>query len=148
MPETWRDVVVALAGTEGAVRLEDGADWDAKYIAEVVAPGLLLRNRGNSEQEAWRGVAHGLGDIRLVQLLEAAGWSDIDEVVDQVTYVAARDLDGALWAIGVAAGDGDRRRYIESDIEYDGRTFNRVAFVEPIDTRDWGSLKAALDASI
>lgn len=145
--ETWRDVVAALAGTEGAMRLVDGADFDAKYVAEVSVPGLLLRSRGDSEQEAWRDAAHRLGDFRLVQLLEAAGWTDIDEVIDQVTYVVARDRHGALWAIGVAANDGDRRGYIESDIEYHSRTFDRIAFVDPVDTRDWPSLEAALGAS-
>ena len=92
-------------------------------------------------------VAHSLGDFRLVQALEAAGWTDIDEVIDQSTYVVARDRDGALWAIGVAAADGDRRGYIETDIGLDGRVFDRVAFIDPLDTRDSGALLAALETN-
>jgi hypothetical protein len=127
--------------------LIDADGWDANVVAEVVVPGGLFRGRGDDEEQAWRSVAHFLGDFRLVQALEAGGWSEVDEVIDQVTFVVARDRDDALWAIGVAARDGDRRGYIESDIEYDDRTFDRVAFVEPIDTRDWTSLSAALQAS-
>ncbi len=147
MVERWRDVVVAIAGPDATLSVTNGAIWAASVIAEVVVPGGLFRSRGDDEDAALRGIAHRLGDLRLVQALEAAGWSDIDEGIDQVTYVVGRDRDGALWAIGVATRDGDRRGYIETDIEYDDRTFDRVAFVEPIDTRDWASLDAALEAN-
>lgn len=109
MSQPWHDVVAVLAGADGAMSLMDGADWEANVVAQVAVPGGLFRSRGDDEEEAWRGVAHSLGDFRLVQLLEAAGWSDIDEVIDQTTYVIARDRDGTLWAIGVATADGDRR---------------------------------------
>lgn len=147
MTPSWHDVVATLAGPDGIMELIDNADWDANVVAEVDVPGGLFRGPGDDEERAWRTVAHSLADFRLVQALEAAGWTDIDEVIDQVTYVVARDRAGALWAIGVAARAGDRRRYIESDIGYDARTFDRVAFVEPLDTRDWASLNAALEAS-
>jgi hypothetical protein len=127
--------------------LIDGAGWDANIAAEVDVPGGLFRSRGDDEEEAWRGVAHSLADFRLVQALEAAGWTDIDEVIDQWTYVIARDRDGALWAIGVAAADGAGRGSIADDIGYDDRDFDRIAFVEPIDTRDAGALLAALKAN-
>jgi hypothetical protein len=145
--QSWHDVVADLAGADGAMRLMDGSVWDANVIAEVVVPGGLFRSRGDDEEEAWRGVAHRLGDLRLVQALEAAGWTDIDEVIDQVSYVVARDRDGVHWAIGVAARDGDRRGYIATDIEFDDRDFDRIAFVEPIHTLDKASLIAALEAS-
>jgi hypothetical protein len=144
---TWREVAATLAGPDGALRTMDGAEWDANVIAEAMVPGGLFRSLGDHDEDAWRGVAHRLGERRLIQGLEAGGWTDIDEVIDQTTYVVARDPDGLLWAIGVAARDGDRREYIESDVEYDDRAFDRVAFIEPIDTRDSVSLKAALEAS-
>ena len=146
--QPWRDVVEILAGPEGAMRMMDAAGWDANVVAEVVVPGGLFRSRGDHEEEAWRGVAHSLGDFRLVQALEAAGWTEIDEVIDETTYVVARDRDGMRWAIGVAAADGDRRGYIERDIGFDGGAFDRVAFIDPLDTRDSGALLAALEANV
>jgi hypothetical protein len=50
-----------------------------------------------------------------------------------------------LWAIAVAGADGDRRGYIASDIGYDYRDFDRIAFVEPLDTQDLATLSAALE---
>jgi hypothetical protein len=138
-------VVAVLAGADGEVTLMDGAVWDANVVAQVVVPGGLFRSRGDDEEQAWRGVAHSLGDFRLVQVLEAAGWTDIDEVIDQTTFVVARDRDGTLWAIGVATAAGDRRGYIATDIGYDDRDFDRIAFVEPLDTQDPATLLAALD---
>ena len=147
MGRPWRDVVASISGPDAAMSVTDGAIWDAVVIAEIVVPGGLFRSPGNDEDDAWRGIAHRLGDFRVVQLLEAAGWTEIDEVIDQVTYVVARDPDGTLWAIGVASADGDRRGYIESDIEYDDRPIGKVAFIEPIETRDSDTLMAALYAS-
>lgn len=144
MASIWRDVVLALAGPDGTMTLLDPTGWDANVVAEVNVPGGLFRGRGDDEEQAWRNVAHSLGDFRLVQPLEPAGWSEVDQVIDETTSVVARDPSGALWAIGVASGDGDRRGYIETDIEYDDRSFDRVAFVEPIDTLDWASLSEAL----
>jgi hypothetical protein len=97
-------------------------------------------------QAAWRAVAHLVGDVRLTQPLKGAGWEVVEEVVDETTYVVARDPAGLLWAIGVASSDGDRRGYVERDIGYDDRTFGRVAFVEPLDTRSPESITAALAA--
>ena len=147
MNRSWRDVVAELGGPDAAMRVMDGTEWDANVVAELVVPGGLFRSRGDDEDEAWGGVAHRLGDLRLMRSLEAAGWTDLDEVIDETTYVVGRDPDGKLWAIGVAGATSDRRRYIETDIEYDDRTFDRVAFVGPIDTRDWASLERALEAS-
>ncbi len=147
MGQAWRDVVAAVAGAEGAMNMMDGAVWDANVIAEVVVPGGLFRSRGDNEDEAWRGVAHSLGDFRLVQSLEAAGWHIVEEVIDETTYVVARDPAGAMWAIGVASADGDRRGYIERDIGYDKRAFDRIAFVEPLATREPITVLAALKAT-
>ena len=101
---------------------------------------------GRDAQAAWCAVAHAVGDVRLVQSLEGAGWEIVEEVVDETTYVVARDPAGLLWAIGVASSDGDRRAYLERDIGFDDRTFGRVAFVEPLDTRSPESVSAALAA--
>ena len=147
MTKPWRDVVATIAGPDAAMSVTDGAIWDAVVIAEVDVPGGLFRSPGNTEDDAWRGIAHRLGDFRVVQLLEAAGWTEIDEVIDQVTYVVARDPDRTLWAIGVASADSDRRGYIESDIKYDHRPIGKVAFIEPVDTRNSDTLFAALYAS-
>ena len=148
MSPPWHDAVAVLAGADGAMRLIDAAGWDANVVAEVVVPGGLFRSRGDDEEEAWRRVAHRLGDFRLVQALEAAGWTDIDEVIDETTYVVARDPGGTLWAIGVASADGDRRGYIEDDIGFDKRVFDRIAFVEPLETRDAAALLEALKEAL
>ena len=145
MSRPWRDVVVALGGRDAALRQMDGADWETNVVAEVVVPGGLFRGRGDDDEEAWRGVAHRLGDFRLVQALQGMGWTDTDEIIDQATYVVARDRDGSLWAIVVAGADGDRG-YIETDSTLDGRVFDRVAVIEPLDTRDAEALLAALEA--
>ena len=147
MSQPWRDAVAALAGADGVLTIVDGAEWEATFVAEVVVPNGFFRGRGDDEEGAWRVVAHTLGDFLLLESLEAAGWTDIDEVIDEVTYVVARDPDGALWAIGVATAGSHRRGYIETDIEFDDRVFDRVAFVEPLDTRDARSLLAALEAT-
>jgi hypothetical protein len=130
------------------MRVMDGAAWEANVIAEVVVPGGLFRGRGTDEEEAWRFVAHSLGEHRLFQSLEATGWTEIDEVIDETRYVVARDPCGTLWAIGVASAASDRRRYIESDIRHDDRSFDRIAFVEPLDTRDPATLLEALKEAL
>lgn len=68
-----------------------------------------------------------------MQSLEGAGWDIVEEVIDARTYVVARDPNRSVWAIGVASTDADRRGYIEWDIGYDTRVFDRVAFVEPLE---------------
>jgi len=78
--------------------------------------------------------------------LETAGWEDLEEVIDETPFIVARDPEGLMWAIGVASSDGDRRGYIELDISRDDRAFDRVAFVEPLETRGPESLIAALAA--
>ena len=83
----------------------------------------------------------------MVEALEAAGWQSVEEVIDETTYVVARDREGLLGAIGVASSDADLRPYIERDIEYDRRVFDRIAVVEPIATRDSITLLTALEAA-
>jgi hypothetical protein len=144
--ERWREVVEQLAGGDAVLteRFDKALDL---FVATAEVPDALLSGMGDTPAQALRRLAHSLGDFRLIRALEGGGWTEIDEVIDEVTYVVARDPIGSLWAIGVATVDGDRREYIQTDIEYDHRTFDRVAFVEPIDARDWGSLNAALEAS-
>jgi hypothetical protein len=145
MPTRWRDVAEELAGPGAALSEYIDHNVDEMVVASADMPDALLSGLGHTPDQAWRRLSHRLGDFRLVQALEAAGWTDIDEVIDETTYVVARDRGGALWAIGVAAVDGDRRGYIERDIGFDARAFNRVAFIEPLDTRDSGALFAALE---
>lgn len=92
-------------------------------------------------------MAHGLGQIRLLDSLQAAHWAVIDEVVDETTYVAARDPDGMLWAIGVAEPDSSLRGYIERDMKFDDRwaEISRVAFAHPLDTMSADRLLPALE---
>jgi hypothetical protein len=130
---SWRDVVQELAGP-GAEKGETTTDpeWHDMVVAELSGPNMgWYRMPGTNSAAAWCSVAHALGDTRLMQSLEGAGWDIVEEVIDETTYVVARDPIGALWAIGVASGDADRRGYIERDIGYDARDFDRVAFVEP-----------------
>ena len=109
-------------------------------------PGAAFRIPGTDSEEAWRGLAHRLGDLRLFQALEQAGWAIVEEVIDQTTFVLARDPDGVVWAIGAASRGGDRRGYLERDIELDGRS-ERIAFVEPLDSRSVHALMSVLRAA-
>jgi hypothetical protein len=120
-------------------------EWRDMVVAELSGPNMgWYRIPGTDTAAAWRAVAHALGDLRLMQSLEGAGWGIVEEVIDETTYIVARDPDGTLWAIGVASADGDLRGYIERDIGYDDRDFDRIAFVEPLDTRSPDALLAAL----
>jgi hypothetical protein len=120
-------------------------EWHDMVVAELSGPDTgWYRMAGTDSDAAWHRVAHALGDLRLLQALERAGWEVIEEVVDETTYVIARAPDGMLWALGVASSDGTRRGYLERDIELDARVFDRVAFVEPMDTRSPDALMAAL----
>ena len=148
MDQSWRAVVAALAGP-GAEMAESTMDpkWPRQVVAQLSGSDAgWYRIAGRDAQAAWRAVAHAVGDVRLMQSLEGAGWEIVEEVVDETTYVVARDPTGLLWAIAVASSDGDRRRYIERDVGYDERTFGRVAFVEPLATGSPESLTAALAA--
>jgi hypothetical protein len=42
--------------------------------------------------------------------------------------------------------DNDRRAYIERDIARDGRMFDRIAFIDPVDARDLPAVLAALES--
>jgi hypothetical protein len=143
---SWRDVVAELAGPDAEMgESTSDPEWRDMIVAELSGPNMgWYRIPGTDSAAAWRGVAHALGDTRLMQSLEGAGWDIVEEVIDETTYVVARDPDGTLWAIGVASTDGDRRRYIERDIGHDARVFDRVAFVEPLDTRSPDALIEAL----
>lgn len=146
MDRSWRDVVVALAGSDAQMaEITTDAEWPDEVVAQLSGSDAgWYRMPGQDAQAAWRAVAHAVGDVRLIQSLEGAGWEIVEEVVDETTFVVARDPAGLLWAIGVASSDGDRRGYIERDIGYDDRIFDRVAFVEPLDARSPDSLTAAL----
>ena len=144
MSKAWREVVEVLAGPDAELVEVVDRDLGGLLVANATLPDALLSGIGETTDLAWRNLAHSLGDFRLVQALESGGWTEIDEVIDQVTYVVARDPDGLLWAIGVAAAASERRGYIQSDLDYDRRDFDRVAFIEPEDALDADTLAAAL----
>lgn len=146
MRESWRDVVGELAGPDAAISEGVAPEWEGMVVAELLVPGAAFRIPGPSSDEAWGRLAHALADLRLLQSLEAAGWLVIEEVIDETTYVVARDPNGTVWAIGVASNDGDRRGYIERDIRLDARVVDRIAFVEPIETKSAETLVTALRA--
>lgn len=150
MNRSWREVVAELAGPDAEMReTSTDPEWDDMVVTELSAPNAgWYRIPGTDSDAAWGGVAHALGDLRLVQSLEAAGWVVVEEVIDETTYVVARDLNGTLWAIGVASTDGWRRGYIEDAIGNDNRVFDRIAFVEPLDTRDATTLVEALKEAL
>lgn len=153
MARSWKDTVAELAGPRATLRERPSPpDWGGKVVAEAalskplpLLPGSTFQSAGEDSEHAWRRVAHDLAIFRLVEALESAGWRSVEEVVDEARYVAARDPAGAWWAIGVASAEGDLRGYIERDMGYDQRTFERVAFIEPTDARDPASLFAALE---
>lgn len=155
MARSWKDVAAELAGPGAALREHPPPpDWSGNVVAEVevpkplpVLPGSTFQAAGEDREHAWRRIAHDLALHRLVEGLESAGWHSVEEVVDETTYVAARDPAGIWWAIGVASADGDLRGYIERDIAYDNRPIGRVVFIEPIDTLDSDTLFAALHAN-
>jgi hypothetical protein len=148
MDRSWRDVVEELAGSDAEMgESSTDPEWAGMIVAELSAPNAgWYRIPGTDSDAAWGGVAHALGDLRLTQSLHGAGWDIVEEVIAETTYVVARDPGGTVWAIGVASSDGDRRGYIETDMGYDQRTFDRIAFVEPLETRDPETLLAALEA--
>jgi hypothetical protein len=155
MAESWKDVAAELAGPRATLRERPSPpDWGGKVVAEVELPKLLrlwpfatFQAAGADSESAWWRIAHDVAEYRLVETLKAAGWHSVEAVIDETTFVAARDPDGAWWAIGVAALDSDKRGYIERDIGLDDRSFDRIAFIEPLDTRDFGALLAALEAN-
>ena len=138
----WRDTVATLAGPRA--RLSEGVDqeWEG-IVARVKLPWAMLGASGIDPEDAWRNVALELGRMRAVQELENSDWTDVDEVVDQVSFVVARDPDGRVWGIVVVpvgndpAGDTDRWVAVDERPEW-------VAQVEPLETRDWESLRSAI----
>jgi hypothetical protein len=157
MTQTWRDVATELAGPRAVLKERPApSDWHGDVVAEVelskpipflpLLPGDSFMAGGEDSDVAWMRIAHDLADYRLKEALQAAGWNAIEEVVDETTYVVARDPKGTLWAIGIASSDSDRQGYIERDIEFDERTFGRIAVIEPIDARDPAAVFAALGA--
>jgi hypothetical protein len=153
--DSWKDVAAELAGPRATLRERPSPpDWGGNVVAEVELPKLLRRwptgtfqAAGVDSESAWMCIAHDVAEYRLIETLKAAGWHSVEQVIDQAAFVAARDADGAWWAIGVAALNGDRRGYIETEIGLDDRTFDRISFIEPLDTRDPGALLAALEAN-
>lgn len=144
MNRSWREIAAELAGPDAEIGEGVSSEWDGMVVAELTIPGARFRIPGSDSADAWGRLAASLGDMRLVQSLEGAGWEVIEEVIDETTYVVARDPAGMTWAIGVASTDGGRRGYLERDIGLDDRAFDRIVFVEPLDTRSPDALLAAL----
>lgn len=143
MSTSWREIVLTLADPNSELIVGVAPELDGGSFAQIELPGAHFRIVRDSPDEAMRALAYDLADLRLAQSLEAAGWTDIDDVIDQSTYVVARDLEGTVWAIGAASRDDDRRAYIEPDMRRD-RLAERIAFVEPLDTATAQGLTATL----
>jgi hypothetical protein len=144
MPSQWRDTVTALAGPQG--ELSEGVDpeWGGNVLAQLGVPGALFRIPGPTSEDAWRSVAHRLGQMRVLQGLEESDWTDVDEFIDEVSFVVARDPAGRVWGIAVASEHSDLAGYLDDWVATDGRP-EWVAYVEPIETRSWESLLSAID---
>jgi len=119
MSSRWRDTVTALAGRAG--RLPEGPDpeWDG-IVFRLDMPGAMFRRSGVDPEEAWRSVAHELGHVRVIQALEN---SDPD----------GRRRVHRRGVVRGGAGSGRARLGIEW-----------VAYVEPLETRTWESLRSAI----
>jgi hypothetical protein len=140
----WRTTALTLAGPDAELHEDIPPQFNEQAFAiELAMPGAYFRREGADPEDAFRSLAHAIAGVRLLESLEAAGWTDIDEVIDETTYVVARDPSGTTWAIGVASSDGMRRHYLEPDMERDGRA-ERIAFVEPVDTASPSALLGAL----
>lgn len=94
MDRSWRDVVAELAGADAEIGQGIAPEWDGMVVAKLAIPGAAFRIPGTTADEAWRRLAHSLGDLRLVQSFEAAGWVIVEEVIDETTYVVARAPEG------------------------------------------------------
>lgn len=116
MSTSWREIVLTLADPDSELIEGVARDLEGRNFAQMELPGAYFRIVRDSPDEAMRALAYALADLRLAQSLEAAGWTDINDVIDQCTYVVARDLEGTVWAIGAASQDDDRRAYIEPDM--------------------------------
>jgi hypothetical protein len=143
MTSPWRDTVTALAGPQG--RLSEGPNPEADGLVEVRLdmPGAVFRMPGATPEDAWRIVAHDLGLMRALQVLEDSDWTDVDEFIDQVSFVVARDPTGRVWGIVVASEDSGYAGDLDDFVAIDGRP-EWVAYVEPIETRNWESLRSAI----
>jgi hypothetical protein len=71
------------------------------------------------------------------------GWTEIDEMIDETTYVIGGDRSGLMWGIGIAAVGDDRRAYLEGDMRYDAKA-ERIAIVQPQDVLTPNALVTAL----
>jgi hypothetical protein len=122
---------------------EPDPEWDGMVLAQLEVPGALFRMPGPTSEDAWRTIAHSFGQMRVLQAMEDSDWTDVDEFIDQVSFVVARDPAGRVWGIEVVsegsglAGDLDRWVAVDERPEW-------VAYVDPIETRSWESLQSAI----
>ena len=65
MTTNWHDVVATLAGLNGEMTLRHGPETDGYVVATVVFREGHIDVKGDDEEEAWRGMAHVLGEFRL-----------------------------------------------------------------------------------
>jgi hypothetical protein len=143
MTSPWRDTVTALAGPEGDLSEWVGPEWGGDVLVQVGVPGALFRIPGPTSEDAWRTVAHNLGHMRVLQALEESDWTDVDEFIDEASFVVARDPAGRVWGIGVGSEDYDLVGWLDDWAAIDGRP-EWVAYVEPIETRNWELLRSAV----
>lgn len=134
-----------LAGPEAVIRRGVPDGHGGTLAMELEVPGGLLRVTDNVRGDPWRWLAYGLAEQRLTESLVRAGWMVVDEVIDETSYVVAQEPGGTTWAIGVAAPDDDLWAYLERDMALEPRA-ERIAFVDPLDTRSPHDLMEALGA--
>lgn len=138
----WRELVLHLAGPAAQVR-ETADSATGKVVIQAVIQEAAFTIIQDDEEAAWGMLAYQLADLRLAQSLEAAGWTILDQVVDETTYVVAREPNGDVWAIGVSATGDGRRPYLERDMRLDTRPA-RLGFVDPWTARDQEAVVAEL----
>lgn len=143
MTSRWRDTVMALAGPQGELSEWVGPEWGGNVLAQLGVPGALFRIPGPTSEDAWRTVALDLGHMRVIQALEDSDWSDVDEFIDEASFVVARDPAGRVWGIGVGFEESDLAGWLDDWVAIDGRP-EWVAYVGPIETRNWESLRSAI----
>ena len=135
-------MVITLGGEDA--RLTEGVD-DAPFVRlESKDAAITIDMVRQTPAEAFESMAIAIAEMRLTQYLTSLGWMDIKEVIDETTYLLALDSEGVRWAIGVAPSGSELRSYLERDMRINGHA-TRMAFVEPLDTRNPAALQRALE---
>jgi hypothetical protein len=129
--DCWRGVVLDLAGPDVQLREGVAPDRENQPMIELTMEGAYFRAVGRAKADAYVTLACQVGTLRLAQHLETLGWTGVEEMIDQTTYVIGTDPSGVRWGIGVAPLSSDLRGYLVDDIASDG-VAERMHVVEPL----------------